>query len=62
MLAGKGGEERMANDNDLVPAKWKPLFNNEEWLVHGIVVQSMWGFGVIAFIAHILILLWRPWF
>jgi light-harvesting complex 1 beta chain len=48
-------------ENDLVPAQWKPLFNNEEWLIHDIVVKSMWGFGIIAFIAHMLILAWIPW-
>jgi light-harvesting complex 1 beta chain len=48
-------------DNDLVPAPWKGLFNNEEWLMHRIVVYSTYGFLAIAILAHILVYLWRPW-
>jgi light-harvesting complex 1 beta chain len=49
-------------NNDLVPAQWKSLFTNEEWMIHGIVVKSMYGFGAIALVAHILIWSWKPWF
>lgn len=49
-------------NNDLVPDKWKLLFNNEEWLIHDIVVKSMYGYGAIAIVAHILVWAWRPWF
>jgi light-harvesting complex 1 beta chain len=52
--------ERNSN-NDMVPDKWKGLFTNEEWLMHDIVVKSMYGFGVIAVIAHALVWFWRPW-
>jgi light-harvesting complex 1 beta chain len=49
-------------NNDLVPAQWKSLFTNEEWLVHGIVVKSMYGFLAIAVVAHLLVWSWKPWF
>ncbi len=48
-------------DNDLVPDKWKGLFNNEEWLMHDIVVKATYGFMFIAIIAHTLVWLWQPW-
>jgi light-harvesting complex 1 beta chain len=48
-------------ENDLVPAQWKSLFNNAEWLVHRIVVQATYGMVVIVLIAHLLTWLWRPW-
>jgi light-harvesting complex 1 beta chain len=48
-------------DSDLVPAKWRGLFNNEEWLVHDIIVKSTFGFLAIAIVAHILCYAWRPW-
>lgn len=48
-------------DNDLVPDKWKGLFNNEEWLMHDIVVKSTYGFAAIAIISHILVYIWQPW-
>jgi len=48
-------------DNDLVPDKWKGLFNNEEWLMHDIVVKATYGFLLIAVIAHTLVYLWQPW-
>lgn len=48
-------------DNDLVPDRWKGLFNNEEWLMHDIVVKSTYGFLVIAIIAHTLVYIWEPW-
>ena len=53
----------MANksNNDLVPEKWRGLFNNDEWLMHDIVVKAMYGFGGIAIVAHILVWLWKPW-
>ncbi len=49
------------NDNELVPVQWKPLFNNEEWLVHRIIVLTTYGFLAIAIVAHILVYAWRPW-
>lgn len=48
-------------ENDLVPDKWKGLFNNEEWLMHDIVVKSTYGFMAIAIVAHLLCYLWQPW-
>ena len=51
----------MRDDDDLVPVKWRSLFNNQDWLVHDIVVKSFWAFGVIAVIAHLAVWLWRPW-
>jgi len=56
------GVTTMANQNDLVPSQWKSLFTNEEWMVHGIVVKSMYGFLAIAVVAHILVWAWKPWF
>jgi light-harvesting complex 1 beta chain len=47
--------------NDLVPDPWKSLFTNQEWLVHGIVVRTMYAGIAIAVVAHILVYLWRPW-
>lgn len=49
------------DSDDLVPNKWRSLFNNQDWLIHDIVVKSTYGFGVIAVISHILVLSWRPW-
>lgn len=48
-------------DNDLVPAPWKTLFTNEEWLIHRIVVLTSYGGMAIAIIAHILVYIWNPW-
>ncbi len=48
-------------NNDMVDDRWKPLFNNEEWLAHGIVVRATYGFLAIAVVAHILVLIWNPW-
>jgi light-harvesting complex 1 beta chain len=48
-------------DTDLVPGPWRTLFNNDEWLMHRIVVYSTYGFLAIAIIAHILVFIWRPW-
>lgn len=48
-------------NNDLVPARWKTLFTNEEWLVHDIVVKTTYGFLAIAVLAHLLVYIWRPW-
>lgn len=48
-------------DNDIVPAPWKSLFDNSEWLVHRIVVLSTYGMVVIVLVAHLLVWLWRPW-
>jgi light-harvesting complex 1 beta chain len=47
--------------NDLVPDQWKPLFNNAEWLVHDIVVKTIYGGMIISVIAHILCWAWNPW-
>jgi light-harvesting complex 1 beta chain len=51
----------MEEADDLVPAKWRSLFNNADWLIHDIVVKSIYGFFVIAIIAHLLCFLWIPW-
>lgn len=51
----------MREEDDLVPPRWRSLFNNQDWLVHDIVVKSFWVFGVIAVIAHTLVWFWRPW-
>jgi light-harvesting complex 1 beta chain len=51
----------MAVDNDLVPGKWKHLFNNEEWLVHDIIVKSTYGMAVFAMVAHLLLWFNNPW-
>jgi light-harvesting complex 1 beta chain len=48
-------------DNDLVPVPWKTLFNNEEWLIHRIIVLTSYGGLAIAVLAHILVYLWNPW-
>jgi light-harvesting complex 1 beta chain len=48
-------------ENDLVPDQWKGLFNNEEWLMHDIVVKSTYGFMLIAIVAHTLVYAWQPW-
>lgn len=54
-------EQNVSYNNDKVPDRWKGLFTNEEWFMHDIVVKSMYGFGVIAVIAHVLVWLWKPW-
>ncbi|MBA3947624.1 MAG: light-harvesting protein [Herpetosiphonaceae bacterium] len=46
---------------NIVPDPWKGLFNNEEWLVHRIVVLSFYAFLAIAVVAHVLVFIWRPW-
>ncbi|MBC8160250.1 MAG: light-harvesting protein [Roseiflexaceae bacterium] len=48
-------------DNDLVPAPWKTLFTNEEWLTHRIIVLTSYGGLAIAIVAHILVYAWNPW-
>ena len=48
-------------ETDLVPAPWNQLFNNQEWLIHRIVVQSTYAMIVIVLIAHALVWFWRPW-
>jgi light-harvesting complex 1 beta chain len=53
--------EREVVENDLVPAPWKSLFTNEDWLVHDIVVKATYGMVVIVLIAHALVWFWRPW-
>lgn len=60
-MATRSTAETTTVDNDLVPVPWKVLFNNEDWLVHRIIVYSTYGFLVIAIVAHILVYLWRPW-
>jgi light-harvesting complex 1 beta chain len=61
----RGGEQTVASkepsDADLVPGQWKLLFSNEDWLIHGIIVYTTYGFLAIAIVAHILVYLWRPW-
>jgi light-harvesting complex 1 beta chain len=52
--------EREVVENDLVPAPWKSLFTNEDWLVHDIVVKATYGMVVIVLIAHALVWFWRP--
>ncbi|NWG22162.1 MAG: light-harvesting protein [Chloroflexi bacterium] len=47
--------------NDLVPETWKPLFNNAEWLVHDIVVKTIYAGIAIAIVAHLLCWVWTPW-
>lgn len=54
-------QEMVQADNDLVPDRWKGLFNNEEWLMHDMTVKSVYGFMVIAIIAHTLVYIWEPW-
>lgn len=51
----------MRDEDDLVPPRWRSLFNNQDWLMHDIVVKSFWAFGFIAAIAHLLVYIWRPW-
>jgi hypothetical protein len=41
--------------NDKVPEKYKPLFTNEEWLQHQLVVLGSWIFFAIAGVNHILV-------
>lgn len=53
--------DRERVNNDLVPARWKTLFTNEEWLVHDIVVKTTYGFLAIAIVAHLLVYIWKPW-
>lgn len=47
--------------NDKVPAPWNQVFTNDEWLMHDIVVKTVYGFLVIAIVAHTLTWLWQPW-
>jgi light-harvesting complex 1 beta chain len=47
--------------NDRVPDRWKNLFTNDEWFVHDIVVKTSWVFLVVAIVAHILVIMWKPW-
>lgn len=49
------------DEDDLVPPKWRCLFNNQDWLIHDIVIKSIYGFMGIAAFAHLLVFLWRPW-
>jgi light-harvesting complex 1 beta chain len=48
--------------NDKVPERWKPLFTNEEWLQHQLVVLGSWIFFVLAGINHVIIAMYKPWF
>jgi light-harvesting complex 1 beta chain len=54
-------QETKQYNNDMVPDPWKGLFNNEEWLMHDIVVKATYGFLVIAIIAHTLVFIAEPW-
>jgi light-harvesting complex 1 beta chain len=47
--------------NDKVPEKWKPLFTNEEWLEHGLVVYGSWAFLAVAVVLHIVFAAVKPW-
>jgi len=49
------------DEDDLVPPKWRCLFNNQDWLIHKIVVWTIYGFMGIAAFAHLLVILWRSW-
>ncbi len=60
-MANNSGSSVDHGANDMVPAKWKSLFTNDEWLMHDIVVKSTYGFMVIAIIAHALVYAWKPW-
>lgn len=51
----------MQDEDDLVPPKWRSLFNNQDWLIHDIAVKAIYGFMVIAILAHLLVFVWRPW-
>jgi len=53
--------ERTEYASDLVPAPWKTLFSNEEYLIHRIIVQSTYAMVVIVLIAHALCWFWKPW-
>ncbi|MEO0565619.1 MAG: light-harvesting protein [Chloroflexota bacterium] len=54
-------QETKTYENDMVPDPWKGLFTNEEWLMHDIVVKAIYGFMVIAIIAHTLVFIAQPW-
>ena len=47
--------------NDKVPERWRPLFTNEEWLQHQLVVLGSWLFFILAVIIHIIIAMYKPW-
>jgi light-harvesting complex 1 beta chain len=51
----------MMDADDLVPPKWRHCFNNQDWIMHDIYIKSMYGFLIIAILAHILCFAWRPW-
>jgi light-harvesting complex 1 beta chain len=51
----------MMDADDLVPPKWRMFFNNQDWIMHDIYVKSMFGFMIIAILAHLLCFIWRPW-
>lgn len=46
--------------DDLVPTRWRSIFNNQDWLMHDIYAKSIYGFLVISFVVHSLCFLWRP--
>lgn len=48
--------------NDRVPEQWKPLFTNEEWLQHRLVVVGSWMFFAIAGVVHIIMAMYKPHF
>jgi light-harvesting complex 1 beta chain len=47
--------------NDKVPERWRPLFTNEEWLQHQLVVLGSWIFFILAGLIHIIIAMYKPW-
>lgn len=47
--------------NDKVPERYKPLFTNEEWLQHQLVVLGSWIFFVLAGLNHVIIAMYKPW-
>ncbi|MCS7087512.1 MAG: hypothetical protein NZL91_02280 [Thermoflexales bacterium] len=47
--------------NDKVPERWRPIFTNEEWIQHQLVVAALWMFNILAGIVHIILFLYKPW-
>jgi len=47
--------------NDKVPERWRPLFTNEEWLQHQLIVLGSWIFFILAGLIHIIIAMYKPW-
>ena len=47
--------------NDQVPAKYRGIFTNEEWIQHQFIVYGSWIYIGIAVVLHAFIALGRPW-